>query len=163
MPRIILNWRRVSAAIKKSIKPILSYYSLESKTGIRPINGLCDEWTSTGRIVMCEPNIIGTMKDFSIDSIDGIDGHNECKEWNAFSVRKCLVARSGHLLVSADYSQLELRILAHLSKVKRLSKVLNSGGDVFTNMTSVWISKPIDEIDDEERQQSKQVLNHWIK
>lgn len=156
MPQIILDWRRVNAAIKKNIKPILSYYSLESKTGVRTINGVSDDWTSTGRIVMCEPNIIGTVKDFTIDGITFEE--EEPNQTITFSVRKCFVAQKGCQLVSADYSQLELRILAHLSKDKRLTKVLNSGGDVFKSIASVWRSKPIEEITDEERQQSKQVV-----
>ena len=157
LPRIILDWRRVNAAIKKNIKPILSFYSLETKSGVRTINGVCDDWTSTGRIVMCEPNIIGTVKDFTIDEITLED--REPNQSIGFSIRKCFVAQKGCLLVSADYSQLELRILAHLSKDKRLTKVLNSGGDVFKSIGSVWRSKPIEEITDDERQQSKQVIN----
>lgn len=44
----------------------------------------------------------------------------------------------GSLLVAADYSQLELRLLAHLSADSKLKAVLNGGEDVFRNLSAVW-------------------------
>ena len=158
LPRIILDWRRVDYAIKKSVQSVLSCCTLDPKTGIHFINGLCDDWTSTGRISMYEPNLIGIVKDFSIDGI-AFDEKKDSKQIISFSLRKCFIARKGYVLVSADYSQLELRILAHLSKDKELMRVLNHGGDVFKNIASVWKSKSIEHISDEERQQSKAVFN----
>ncbi|RXN27034.1 DNA polymerase theta [Labeo rohita] len=76
----------------------------------------------------------------------------------AFSVsmRHAFVPFSGGLILAADYSQLELRILAHLSRDKRLLHVLNSGADVFKSIAAEW--KMIDpaSVDDNMRQQAKQ-------
>lgn len=48
----------------------------------------------------------------------------------------------GCLLVAADYSQLELRLLAHLSADSKLKAVLNGGEDVFRNLSAVWNNIP---------------------
>ena len=62
------------------------------------------------------------------------------------------------MLIAADYSQIELRILAHLSKDKKLTQLLKKGaGDVFKSIAASWLSKPISQITIEERQRSKQI------
>lgn len=63
----------------------------------------------------------------------------------------------GGLILAADYSQLELRILAHLSRDKRLLQVLNSGADVFKSIAAEWKMVDSASVDDNMRQQAKQV------
>jgi hypothetical protein len=104
---------------------------------------------------MHEPNLIGISKDFCIQDIELGEGDDSV----SISLRRIFRAREGYELVSADYSQLELRILAHLSKDKSLSSVLNEGGDVFKNIAALWKSKSVEDIDNEERQQAKQVIH----
>jgi DNA polymerase I-like protein with 3'-5' exonuclease and polymerase domains len=62
-------------------------------------------------------------------------------------------------MLAADYSQLELRILAHLSGDKKLRNVLNAGGDVFKTIASQWKGVEVSQVTATERQQAKQVLN----
>lgn len=64
---------------------------------------------------------------------------------------------SGGLILAADYSQLELRILAHLSRDRRLLNVLNSGTDVFKSIAAEWKMVEPASVDDNMRQQAKQV------
>jgi len=157
LPAIILDWRRVDYALKKSIKSIHDYVRYDEQLEMYTISSLCDEWSSTGRISMHEPNLIGVCKDFCVEDIslgDSPDTDNV-----TFSLRKIFIARDGYTLVSADYSQLELRILAHLSKDRKLSSVLNEGGDVFKSIAALWKSKSIEEITDDERQQAKRVIS----
>lgn len=59
--------------------------------------------------------------------------------------------------MAADYSQLELRILAHLSRDCRLIQVLNSGADVFRSIAAEWKMIEPDAVGDDLRQQAKQV------
>lgn len=59
--------------------------------------------------------------------------------------------------MAADYSQLELRILAHLSRDRRLLQVLNSGEDVFKSIAAEWKMVDLESVDDCMRQQAKQV------
>jgi len=60
--------------------------------------------------------------------------------------------------VAADYSQLELRVIAHLSADRKLLGILNSGGDVFKLIASQWRTADIGDVTAEQRQQAKQVF-----
>lgn len=68
-----------------------------------------------------------------------------------------LLVLIGGLILAADYSQLELRILAHLSRDRRLLQVLNSGEDVFKSIAAEWKMVDLESVDDCMRQQAKQV------
>nr|XP_055035829.1 DNA polymerase theta isoform X1 [Misgurnus anguillicaudatus] len=73
------------------------------------------------------------------------------------SMRHAFVAFSGGLILATDYSQLELRILAHLSRDRRLIQVLNSGADVFKSIAAEWKMVDPASVDDNMRQQAKQI------
>ena len=62
------------------------------------------------------------------------------------------------MLVASDYSQLELRILAHLCGDASLSQILNSDGDVFKMVAARWKRKEAEEITKEERAKMKAVV-----
>ena len=67
------------------------------------------------------------------------------------------------MLLAADYSQLELRMIAHLSCDKRLIAVLNADGDVFKLITAQWKNISPDHVTPEQRAQAKQVcMNYFI-
>lgn len=65
---------------------------------------------------------------------------------------------SGGLILAADYSQLELRILAHLSCDHRLIQALNRGTDVFKSIAAEWKMIDPEAVGDRTRQQAKQVI-----
>lgn len=65
---------------------------------------------------------------------------------------------SGGLILAADYSQLELRILAHLSCDCRLIQALNCGTDVFKSIAAEWKMIDPETVGDRTRQQAKQVI-----
>lgn len=73
------------------------------------------------------------------------------------SMRHAFVPFPGGLILAADYSQLELRILAHLSQDRRLIHVLNSGADVFKSIAAEWKMIDPEAVKDEVRQQAKQI------
>ncbi len=62
------------------------------------------------------------------------------------SMRHAVVASKGFVIVSADYSQLELRILAHLSGDKKLCSILNAGHDVFKAIAASWKRTHVDKV-----------------
>lgn len=72
-------------------------------------------------------------------------------------------------MLAADYSQLELRMIAHLSQDSKLIKILNGDGDVFKLITAQWKSISVEEVTPEQRQQAKQVssevkrVRSWVK
>ena len=65
----------------------------------------------------------------------------------------------GGILLAADYSQLELRMIAHLSNDKKLIRILNNDGDVFKLITAEWKGVSPEEVTETERQQAKQVFS----
>nr|XP_034371447.1 DNA polymerase theta isoform X2 [Arvicanthis niloticus] len=73
------------------------------------------------------------------------------------SMRHAFVPFPGGLILAADYSQLELRILAHLSRDCRLIQVLNTGADVFRSIAAEWKMVEPDAVGDDLRQQAKQI------
>ncbi|XP_063060010.1 DNA polymerase theta [Engraulis encrasicolus] len=86
-----------------------------------------------------------------------LDGPQEKGKQFSVSMRHAFVPFPGGLIIAADYSQLELRILAHLSCDRRLLKVLNSGADVFRSIAAEWKMVDPESVDDKMRQQAKQI------
>lgn len=80
-----------------------------------------------------------------------------CRGVYSIYILYCVVFKGG-VLLAADYSQLELRIIAYLSKDQKLIKVLNSDGDVFKLITAQWKNIRPEEVTAEQRAQAKQVL-----
>ena len=89
---------------------------------------------------------------------DGGRDHDESAPSRlSVSMRSVFVPFPGGVFLAADYSQLELRILAHMSGDEKLQRVLNSEGDVFKMIAGEWLGVPATHITAEERQQAKQI------
>ncbi|XP_021252962.1 DNA polymerase theta isoform X2 [Numida meleagris] len=73
------------------------------------------------------------------------------------SMRHAFVPFPGGFILAADYSQLELRILAHLSRDCRLIEALNRGTDVFKSIAAEWKMIDSEAVGDSTRQQAKQI------
>lgn len=97
--------------------------------------------TRTGRISSAEPNIQNIPVRTEI-------GRN---------FRRFFTADEGKLLVDADYSQIELRVLAHLSGDKAMIKTFNDGGDIHTETAASVLGLPPEWITPEQRRSAKAV------
>ena len=95
--------------------------------------------TATGRLSSSDPNLQNIP-------IRGEDG----KE-----IRKAFVPEPGCLFFSADYSQIELRVMAHLSKDENMIRVFREGKDLHAATAANIYKKPIDEVTRDERTKSK--------
>lgn len=85
---------------------------------------------------MQEPNVQNVPKDFTSQD-----------ESKIFSLRASFVPTENNVLISADYCQLELRIMAHFSKDPILCKAIrNRNDDIFKSISSVWNNIPIDQV-----------------
>ena len=73
------------------------------------------------------------------------------------SMRNAFVPFKNGVLLAADYSQLELRLIAHLANDERLRKILNGGGDVFRMIAGELFRAPAESIKDDQRQHAKQI------
>jgi DNA polymerase-1 len=95
--------------------------------------------TATGRLSSSDPNLQNIP-------IRGEDG----KE-----IRKAFVPEPGCLFFSADYSQIELRVMAHLSQDEAMIRVFREGKDLHAATASNIYKKPIEEVSRDERTKSK--------
>jgi DNA polymerase-1 len=97
--------------------------------------------TATGRLSSSEPN----LQNIPIRT-----------EWGT-RIRETFIAEKGHLLLSADYSQIELRILAHLSRDKGLMQAFRDDVDVHARTASELFHKAMPEISGDERRFAKTI------
>jgi DNA polymerase-1 len=72
-------------------------------------------------------------------------------------IRRAFVAAPGHRLVAADYSQIELRILAHVTRDPHLIAAFAAGEDIHRATASRVLEKPLDQVDEGERAMAKMV------
>eukprot|EP00435_Cladocopium_sp_Y103_P020460 s2340_g5.t1 len=76
--------------------------------------------------------------------------------------RQLLSAEPGYVLLSLDYSQIELRLMAHFSADQRLLNILHQGGDVFKQVAAGWLGKSSSDITPEERSGAKRICYSLI-
>jgi DNA polymerase-1 len=72
-------------------------------------------------------------------------------------IRKAFVAEPGHVLISADYSQIELRMLAHLSGDPRLTEAFKQDRDIHAAVAAQVFGVPLDEVTPEQRGNAKMI------
>ena len=76
-------------------------------------------------------------------------------------IREAFIAPPGHFIVSADYSQIELRIMAHISQDENLLRAFAEGQDVHRATASEVFGVPVDEVSSEQRRYAK-VINFGL-
>uniref|UniRef100_A0A669B6A6 DNA polymerase theta n=1 Tax=Oreochromis niloticus TaxID=8128 RepID=A0A669B6A6_ORENI len=168
LPGVILEWRRITNALTKVVFPLQREKRYHPTLEMDRIYPIAQTHTATGRVSFTEPNIQNVPKDFEIhmptmvgESPPSQDGFaaGTSEQGPAFSVsmRHAFIPFSGGMILAADYSQLELRVLAHLSKDQRLLQVLNGGADVFRCIAAEWKSVEPESVNDSLRQQAKQI------
>ena len=81
---------------------------------------------------------------------------------SSINMRSVFIPFPGGVFLAADYSQLELRVLAHMSGDSKLQKVLNSEGDVFKMIAGEWLGIPAAQVTAGDRQNAKQICYGMI-
>ncbi|EDV94624.1 DNA polymerase theta [Drosophila grimshawi] len=143
MSQLILNYRKLSMLLSKNMQPLLKCCQANR------VHGQSITYTATGRISMSEPNLQNVAKDFEIQL--GAEKIN-------ISCRSAFAPMDGkRCLLSADFCQLEMRILAHLSQDQALLKVMNSPQDLFTAIAAHWNKIPESEVSEQLRNGTKQI------
>ena len=128
----------------RGLKKLLSTYIEALPKLIHPTTGhihtsFNQAVTATGRLSSSNPN----LQNIPIRDDDG-------KE-----IRRTFVPEPGHVFFSADYSQIELRIMAHLSGDKNLVEAFRSGNDIHAATAAKIFKKPLEEVTKDERRKAK--------
>ncbi|MBI1404868.1 MAG: DNA polymerase I [Caulobacter sp.] len=138
LPRLILDWRQLSklkgtytdnliAAIAPATGRVHTAYAMAS--------------TTTGRLSSSDPN----LQNIPVRTEEGR------------KIRKAFIAEPGHVLISADYSQIELRLLAHVGDIPQLKKAFRDGLDIHAMTASEMFDTPIEGMPAEVRRRAKAI------
>ena len=138
LPKIILQYRTL-AKLKSTYTD--SLIKIENPATQRIHTSYQQAITSTGRLSSTEPN----LQNIPIKTAEGR------------RIREAFVPEKGNVLISADYSQIELRIMAHLSKDKNLTNAFNKGLDVHSSTASEVFGVNIENVTDEQRRSAKAI------
>ncbi|HEU4660213.1 MAG TPA: DNA polymerase I [Pseudolabrys sp.] len=137
-PRKILDWRQVSKLRSTYTEALPNHIDPKTK---RVHTSYALASTSTGRLSSSEPN----LQNIPIRTEDGR------------KIRRAFVASSGNKLVSADYSQIELRLLSEVANVPALRKAFQDGVDIHAMTASEMFGVPVKNMPPDVRRRAKAI------
>lgn len=138
LPQTILEWRQLSK-LKSTYSDALPKFINETTQRVHTSYSLAA--TSTGRLASTDPNI----QNIPIRTAEGRE------------IRKAFVAEPGNVLLSADYSQIELRILAHMADIPQLIEAFHEGQDIHALTASEMFGVPLEDMDPMTRRRAKAI------
>ncbi|MEM7530169.1 MAG: DNA polymerase I [Pseudomonadota bacterium] len=138
LPARVLDWRQVSK--------LKSTYTDALPTHINPETGRVHTSfslaaTSTGRLASTDPN----LQNIPVRTEEGR------------AIRTAFVAEPGNVILSLDYSQIELRILAHIAGIEELRQAFREGQDIHAMTASEVFGVPVEGMDPMIRRQAKAI------
>jgi DNA polymerase-1 len=137
-PNLILEWRQVSKLKSTYTDALQEHISKKTK---RVHTSFLLAATNTGRLA----SIVTNLQNIPIKTLDG-------KE-----IRKAFIAEKNNILISADYNQIEMRILADLADVKELKKAFKNDQDIHALTASQVFNVPINKVNEEFRRKAKAI------
>ncbi|WP_435310737.1 DNA polymerase I [Primorskyibacter sedentarius] len=138
LPRRVLDWRQLSK-LKSTYTDALQEH-INPDTG-RVHTSYVISGAATGRLASTDPN----LQNIPVRSEEGR------------RIREAFVADEGKVLVSLDYSQIELRILAHMAGIDALKQAFRDGQDIHAMTASEMFNVPLDEMTPDVRRQAKAI------
>jgi DNA polymerase-1 len=138
LPRVLLDWRQLSKLKGTYTDALVG--AISPRTGrIHTAYALAS--TTTGRLSSLDPN----LQNIPIRTEEGR------------KIRAAFVAEPGHLLISADYSQIELRLLAHVGDIPQLKRAFREGLDIHAMTASEIFGVPVEGMPGEIRRRAKAI------
>ncbi|WP_108838383.1 DNA polymerase I [Tateyamaria sp. Alg231-49] len=138
LPGLVLDWRQLSK-LKSTYTDALQDH-INPDTG-RVHTSYSIAGASTGRLASTDPN----LQNIPIRTEEGR------------RIREAFVSEPGKTLVALDYSQIELRILAHIAKIPELKQAFDDGIDIHALTASEMFDVPLDEMTPDVRRQAKAI------
>jgi DNA polymerase-1 len=138
LPQKILDWRQVSK-LKSTYTDALPGYVNPTTHRVHTSYALAS--TTTGRLSSSEPN----LQNIPVRTEDGR------------KIRRAFIADKGYKLVSADYSQIELRLLAEIAEIEQLRKAFRDGLDIHAMTASEMFGVPVKNMPGEVRRRAKAI------
>ena len=157
LPAVIMEWRTVALTLSTVVSPLERETLSSTNHDMVRVYATCHTHTATGRVTIAKPNLQSVPRDYKLCYEGDTSGPLPEDQHTNVSIRNLFIATKGCVLLSADYSQLELRMMAHLSGDRSLQKALTSGQDVFKVMASDWLGIPLSQLTDQHRQQAKSI------
>ena len=138
LPRRVLDWRQLSKLRSTYTEALVR--QINPKTG-RVHTSYAQAIASTGRLSSTDPN----LQNIPIRSEEGR------------KIRQAFVSQKGHVLLSADYSQIELRLLAHVAQIEALRDAFRANLDIHSMTASEVFGLPLDAMKPSERNRAKAI------
>jgi DNA polymerase I len=138
LPRKIVDWRQLSKLRGTYTDALPSYVNPRTK---RVHTSFALASTTTGRLSSSDPNI----QNIPVRTAEGR------------KIRTAFVAEPGNLLISADYSQIELRVLAHVADIPQLTKAFADGVDIHAMTASEMFGVPVEGMPSDVRRRAKAI------
>lgn len=138
LPRKIVDWRQLTK-LKSTYTDALPGY-VHPQTG-RVHTSYALAATTTGRLSSSEPN----LQNIPVRTAEGR------------KIRAAFIAEKSNKLISADYSQIELRVLAHIAEIPQLTSAFENGVDIHAMTASEMFGVPVDGMPSEVRRRAKAI------
>jgi DNA polymerase-1 len=138
LPRKIVDWRQLTKLKSTYTDALPSYVHPETKR-VHTSYSLAS--TSTGRLSSSEPN----LQNIPVRTAEGR------------KIRTAFISSPGHKLISADYSQIELRVLAHVAEIPQLKQAFSDGIDIHAMTASEMFGVPVEGMPSEVRRRAKAI------